>query len=62
MAIEFVNASIPLLASCNVTDKEEFINEVLENFDSMKPSEEILNHDYGVRARVYMMLRGSHHQ
>ena len=52
-----MNASVPLLVSCNVTDKEEFINAMLENFDSMKPSEEILNHDYGVR--LYSMLRGS---
>jgi hypothetical protein len=43
-----IYASIPLLASCHVTDEEEFLNAVLENFDSMKPSEEILNHDYGV--------------
>ena len=56
-AIEFVNASLPLLISCNVTDKEKFINVALENFDSMKPSEEILNHDYGVR--LYSMLKGS---
>ena len=55
--IEFINASVPLLIPCNITNQEEFINAVLQNFDSIKPKEEISNQDYGVR--LYSMLRGS---
>ncbi|CAB3999235.1 Hypothetical predicted protein [Paramuricea clavata] len=56
-AIEFINASLPLLALCNIKDQDKFLNAVLENFDSMKPGDEISAHDYGVR--LYSMLRGS---
>ena len=56
-AIEFINASLPLFALCNIKDQDKFMNAVLENFDSMKPGDEISAHDYGVR--LYSMLRGS---
>ena len=56
-AIEFINASLPLFALCNIEDQDKFMNAVLENFDSMKPGDEISAQDYGVR--LYSMLRGS---
>lgn len=55
--IEFIDASLPLLALCNIKDQAKFVNAVLENFDSMKPGDQISAHDYGVR--LYSMLRGS---
>ena len=56
-AIEFINASLPLFALCNIEDQDKFMNAVLENCDSMKPGDEISAHGYGVR--LYSMLRGS---
>ena len=56
-AVEFVSASLPLLESCKITDQEKFLNAVFENFDLMKPGDEISCQDYGVR--LYCMLKGS---
>ena len=56
-AIEFINASLPLFALYNIEDQDKFMNAVLENFDSMKPVDEMSAHDYGVQ--LYSMLRGS---
>ena len=58
-ATEFINASLLLLDMCNITQSETqaFIDSVLENFDEMKPNEEISMKDYGIW--LYFMLRGS---
>ena len=58
-AAEFISASLPLLATCDVPQSEmqPFIDSVLENFDEMKPKEDIAMKDYGVR--LYFMLRES---
>ena len=58
-AAEFISASLPLLYSRNIPQSktQDFIDSVLENFDEMKPNEDIATKDYGVR--LYRMLRGS---
>ncbi len=54
---EFIDAAIPLLPSCNIGNKQEFLDAVFENFDDMLPSSVIAAKDYGVR--LFHMLRGS---
>ena len=58
-AAEFIDTSLPLLDTCNIPESETqaFVDSVLENFDEMKPNQDIAEKDYGVR--LYSMLRGS---
>ena len=48
-ADEFITASLSLLDICNITDKDSFISSALENFDDMRPSDDIPSKDYGVK-------------
>ncbi|CAB4032522.1 Hypothetical predicted protein [Paramuricea clavata] len=56
-AIEFINIALPQLESSGISDKQAFIDAVLENFTEMLPDTHIPARDYGVR--LYQMLRGS---
>ncbi|CAB3978456.1 Hypothetical predicted protein [Paramuricea clavata] len=48
-AIEFINIALPQLESSGITDKQAFIDAVLENFTEMLPDTHIPARDYGVR-------------
>ena len=56
-ATEFISTCQPYFISCGVTNPSQFIDSALENFEQMKPRNEVAENDYGVR--LYIMLKYS---
>ena len=57
LASEFISTCQPYFISCGVTNPSQFIDSALENFEQMKPRNEVAENDYGVR--LYIMLKCS---
>ena len=56
-ATEFISTCQPYFISCGVTNQSQFIDSTLENFEQMKPRNEVAENDYG--ERLYIMLNCS---
>ena len=54
-ATEFISTCQPYFISYGVTNPSQFIDQEFENFEQMKPRNEVAENDYGVR--LYIMLK-----
>ena len=59
-AFEYIVAAFPHISSCGVQDQQKLIDNVLENFDSMRPLSKISEKDFGVG--LYYMVRSCKQQ
>ena len=56
-ATELISTCQPYFISCGVTNSSQFIDSALENFEQIKPRNEVAENDYGIR--LYIILRYS---